>query len=75
MSVRYGIKGCRHKWRHRKDGLEEQCIAIICIKCGAFGCTCDIKKSFSRPSFKKRFYLEGQNGNANINGKWENPYV
>jgi hypothetical protein len=69
--IRYGIKDCNHKWRYRKDGWEEQCIPTICIECGAFGCRCDMKEEFP----KDIFFDEGQESNANINGKWVNSYI
>ena len=71
MSGRYGDEKCRHKWRYRKDGWEEGCVPAVCIKCGAFGCQCDIKR---KPK-KEIFFGEGEKGNANINGLWKNPYV
>lgn len=68
---RYGIKNCNHIWRYRNDGWEDECVPAICIECGAFGCKCDMKEAVD----KDTFFNEGQNGNANINGKWVNPYV
>ncbi|MDD5012194.1 MAG: hypothetical protein PHQ66_00905 [Candidatus Nanoarchaeia archaeon] len=67
----YGRKDCEHEWRYRKDGWEEGCVPAICIECGAFGCMCDIQGK--KPS--KEIFFDGYNSDANINGKWENPYV
>ncbi|MEI6296232.1 MAG: hypothetical protein WCO84_01120 [bacterium] len=53
------------------NGEEYECIPTICIKCGAFGCKCDMKKTVP----KETFFKECQEGNANINGEWVNPYV
>lgn len=68
----YGRKDCKHVWRYRKDGWVEECVPAVCIECGAFGCQCD----FGDENIPKEvFFGEGQNGDANINGKWVNPYV
>jgi len=72
MTIRYGRADCNHKWRYRKDGHEEECGPAICIKCGAFGCFCDVDRD-KVP--KDIFFDEGEDGDANINGRWENPYV
>lgn len=73
MPIRYGRKNCKHEFVFRKDGYEEYCSPVVCIKCGAFGCECDIEKtSRPSPSLSKK---NGVNGNANTNGKWKNPYV
>lgn len=72
MAIRYGNDDCNHKWRYRTDGYEEGCIPAICIECGAFGCQCDITDP--APS-KKTFFDEGQPEDANINGRWKNPYI
>lgn len=69
--ARYGREDCDHKWRYRLDGWEEECVPTICIECGAFGCLCDSGRDLPWEVFK----AEGQNGNANVNGKWINPYV
>jgi hypothetical protein len=70
--IRYGRSDCEHVWIYRKDGWEEECMPIICRKCGAFGCYCDAReKGFSCDDVKK----EKLNGDANINGEWINPYV
>jgi len=69
--IRYGRENCNHVLRHRKDGWEEGCIPVICLKCGAYGCLCDIE---IKPS-KEVFFGEGQKGDANINGLWVNPYL
>lgn len=69
--MRYGRKDCEHEWRFRLNGEEYECIPTICIKCGAFGCKCDMKKTVP----KETFFKECQEGNANINGEWVNPYV
>ena len=71
--IRYGLKDCNHMWRYRKDGWKEQCVPMICIECGAFGCQCDMDKNNIVP--KNIFFNEGLNSNANINGNWINPYV
>ena len=71
---RYGRADCEHIWRYRKDGWEEGCGPAVCIRCGAFGCFCDVYKTKPCPS-KKVFFKQGQNGDANINGCWVNPYV
>ena len=70
----YGREDCNHVWRYRKDGWEEECIPSICIKCGAFGCYCDFYNKENKPS-DDVFFSEGENGNANINGEWINPYI
>lgn len=72
MTVRYGREGCNHKWRYRKDGHEEGCGPAVCIICGAFGCFCDVDRD-KVP--KDIFFDEGEDGDANINGRWGNPYV
>ena len=70
---RYGKEDCDHIWRYRKDGWEDECIPMICIECGAFACYCDL---YDKPKPEKNvFFGEGEKGNANINGKWVNPYV
>ena len=68
---RYGRNNCNHVWRYRKDGWEEECIPVICVECGAFGCICDVE---DRPP-REVFFGEAQNGDANINGNWENPCI
>ncbi len=70
--IKYGRSDCVHVWRHRKEGWVEGCVPAICIECGAFGCQCDMKGE--KPT-KEIFFDEGQKADANINGKWENPYV
>lgn len=70
--IDYGRKDCEHVWRYRKYGWVEGCVPAICIECGAFGCVCDIHGP--RPP-KEIFFGEGQNRDADINGKWVNPYV
>jgi len=70
--MRYGKKDCEHVLRHRKDGWEEGCGPTICIECGAFGCLCDAKEKDVPHDI---FFGEGLNGDANINGKWSNPYL
>ena len=72
MSVRYGRKDCIHVWRYRSDGWEEGCGPAICVECGAFGCFCDVPEP--KPP-KKVFFGDKEVGKANINGKWDNPYV
>jgi hypothetical protein len=69
--VWYGKADCNHVWRYREDGWEEGCVPAICIECGAFGCMCDSEHKVPRDIF----FNEGQKSNANINGKWINPYV
>jgi len=68
--IRYGRKNCKHVWRYRKDGYEEYCSPVICKECGAFGCSCDVKPCNNTELFSEEF-----NSNANINGKWKNPYM
>jgi hypothetical protein len=72
--ARYGLENCKHVWRYRKDGYLDSsfCVPTICIECGAFGCECDIEND--KPE-KDIFFAEGQNSDANINGKWVNPYI
>lgn len=53
----------------RSDGWEEGCVPAICKKCGAFGCACNSQTQ------KDIFFSDSYTSNANINGKWENPYV
>lgn len=67
----YGRENCDHVWRYRKNSWYEGCTPAICIECGAFGCICDIKGGVSI----EIFFKEGQDSDANINGKWKNPYV
>ena len=69
MSIRYGKPNCKHLWAYRKNGYEEGCHAIVCLKCGAFGCICDLENQPLPP------VKDGVKGNANIGGNWENPYV
>lgn len=71
MSIRYGIKDCEHEWVYRKDGWEEGCAPVICRKCGAFGCFCDVNP---RPP-KEIFFGNGANSSDNIGGQWNNPYI
>jgi hypothetical protein len=73
--IRYGKPDCPHTWRYRFNSLEnefeDECIPVICVTCGAFGCACDVKEYVSN----KVFFSEAQKYDANINGKWVNPYV
>jgi hypothetical protein len=71
MAIRYGRKDCDHILR-ASNGYEEYCSAAICIKCGAMGCFCDAKRTGVS---KEVFFKEKYEIDANINGKWENPYV
>ena len=80
--IRYGREGCNHVWRYREGGWEEQCAPAICIECGAFSCGCDyFNKLPSRTSpedyekAKRIFFDESVRYDANVNGKWINPYV
>jgi len=68
----YGREDCEHVWRHRKDGWVEECVPAVCIECGAFGCLHDFIKEDIPEDI---FFSEGQDGDANINGSWINPYV
>lgn len=87
--ARYGCKNCNHYWVLRTDGYEEYCVAVVCNKCGAFGCYHDFEGDYIREhgyvgfigfleyesmriTFDSR---EGVKGDANINGRWINPYV
>lgn len=72
--ARYGNPNCDHEWRYRDEGWEDECIPAICIKCGAFGCRCDMLMH-NKLVDKDVFFGESQKGNANINGMWINPYV
>jgi len=72
MSISYGRSKCNHSWRERTDGYVEQCCPVVCIECGAFGCSCDVKTKHEKANLR---ILSGYKGNANINGKWINPYV
>lgn len=72
MSVKYGKKDCHHDWVYRQDGWEGECGPTICIKCGAFGCFCDLPRP--KPPVQQ-FFDRGVRGDANVNGQWENPYV
>ena len=69
--ISYGREDCVHIWRYRKNGWEEGCAPAICIECGAFACLCDM--DILPP--KEIFFSEGRESDANINGKWVNPYV
>jgi len=74
--AQYGRKDCDHVWRERIDGFEEYCTPAVCIKCGAFGCLCDVGRDKKRDKeFLLIFKVEGVRGDANINGKWKNPYI
>lgn len=78
---RYGRSDCNHIWRYRIDGWEDQCAPAICISCGAFSCGCkyfDNINYYNKEEFEKAkniFFNEGVRYDANINGKWENPYI
>ena len=74
MSVRYGRKGCRHVWRERIQGYEEYCWPLVCIKCGAFACGCIFNSRKKMPTWKS-LRKGGCKGDADVNGKWVNPYV
>lgn len=71
MTIEYGRKDCEHVFRYRKGGWEEGCVPAICIECGAYACLCDIKEKIP----KDIFFNEGVSGDANINGRWDNPLV
>ncbi len=76
----YGREDCNHIWRYRKDSWEDECVPAICIVCGAFGCLCDYAdlNNYSNKEFekiKKIFFDEGVRYDANVNGKWVNPYI
>lgn len=78
MISEYGRKDCKHEWRYCPDWYVEECIPAVCIKCGALGCVCDADNS--RGGYENRlpreiFFGEQQNKDANINGRWINPYV
>jgi len=85
MASRYGKRDCGHIWVIRKDGYEEQCAPMICELCGAFGCHCQLVSQCSIGiAYIDRDKLDMMwkyakthplNGNANINGRWINPYV
>lgn len=72
MAMWYGRKDCNHVIRYREDGWVDYCIPAVCIECGAFGCFCELNHTDISVS---EFMKEGYKGNANINGKWKNPYV
>ena len=38
---------CQHFWVDRTDGHEEQCLPVVCLFCGNYGCYCDLKESLS----------------------------
>jgi hypothetical protein len=71
MVLRYGREDCKHQLR-ASNGFEEYCISAICIDCGAIGCLCDAQRAGVSKGifFEKKYEID-----ANINGKWENPYV
>lgn len=71
MVLRYGRKDCKHVLR-ASNGNEEYCASAICIECGAIGCLCDAERTgvSKEVFFEKKYEIT-----ANINGKWENPYV
>jgi hypothetical protein len=76
--IRYGSEDCNHVWRYRKDSWEEGCVPAVCVECGAFDCACVVFDNVSRKEFekvKRIFFDAGINYDANINGKWINPYV
>ena len=70
--MRYGREDCSHSWVIRLDGYEEYCLAMVCKYCGAFACVCGAKYA---GGYIDKNRCNGLNGNANINGEWENPYV
>jgi len=79
-TMEYGRINCKHEFRYRKDGHEEQCLPIICIKCGAYGCYCDAMKYWRDNSINpwtvEKFLQLGEfRIDSNINGNWNNPYI
>ena len=64
--VRYGDLSCDHEFVIRKGGYEEQCLAVICKKCGAFGCTCDT------PEY---VFNRNEELTPDANPQWNNPYA
>ncbi len=81
--IRYGKDNCAHEWAGRKNGYEEQCVPVICVKCGAFGCLCDALEEYDlvNMSDKKieqityKILSKSYYPSDNINGQWENPYI
>jgi hypothetical protein len=71
MVLRYGREDCKHELR-ASTGYEEYCASAICIDCGAIGCFCDAERAgvSKEVFFEKEYEID-----ANINGKWKNPYV
>jgi len=71
MVLRYGREDCKHELRD-SNGYEEYCSSAICIECGAMGCLCDARRAgvSDKVFFERKYKID-----ANINGKWENPYV
>ena len=60
---------CKHFWVFRVDGVEEQCLANICLICGKYGCGHDFDRSiedYDKPvkvRMKKLFMSLGVEGN------------
>lgn len=78
MISEYGRKDCKHEWRYCPDWYVEECVPTVCIKCGALGCVCDADDSlggYENRIPKEIFFGEQQKKDANINGRWVNPYV
>lgn len=73
--IRYGKKDCEHVWVYREEGYEEQCVAVICKECGAFGCGCDDDVPKHTGDKWDDFISNGLKAEANPNGNWVNPYV
>ena len=70
--IRYGKNNCEHEWVYRNDGYEEYCIPVICKKCGAFGCGCNLNDSVT---INDDFFTNGLNSFDNVNNSWVNPYI
>lgn len=67
----YGREDCKHEWRRITHGKREHgCWRVVCIQCGAITCLCEIDNTSLKVALKKKTVLQ----NANLNGKWNNPY-
>jgi hypothetical protein len=80
MSIEYGRGDCQHDFVYRKEGWLEGCVPAVCLECGAYGCQCDVDFSHGSreqtiESARRSFFERGVKGNANINGRWVNPYI
>jgi len=81
--IRYGKNDCVMSGHLEKNGYEEQCVPIICIKCGAFGCLCDALEEYDLLNMSNKeieqithkILSKSFSSFDNINNRWENPNV